>query len=335
MSMRIIGFDTETYYDNDISVVTLGAWKYARHPMAGCYMISVSDGEEHWAGEPKDFNFASLDGQIVVSHNRAFDEEIYLGHHERGLWPKISPAEWHCTADMSSYLCNRRSLADASEFLLGETPSKTMRNYMKGRTWADAQADGKAEQLLEYARTDARLCQQLFAKHGHRWPEWERRLSDLTIKQGRTGVRLDVEKLEEGKLLLERVVLASQDLLPWVTRDGKKPASRPAMVEECRRMGIPPPPVKAHDPDGNEDWEEEWSPKVPWVKALKDLRKAKKTLATINTMLLRKRDDGTMAFSLKYWGAHTGRWSGDGGVNFQNFARNPLKISDQYQIIDE
>ena len=303
---KVIGFDTESYYDNEVSVKPLGAWKYARHPLCDAYMISVCDGETSWAGEPRHFNFDSLRGNILVSHNAAHDMEIYAANVEKGLWPKVEYKEWHCTANLSSYICNRRSLADASEFLLGKPVSKVMRNYMKGKSWADAIADGKAEQLLEYARVDAELCREIWMKYGDQWPDWERRLSQLTIEQGRRGVLIHRDRLEAGLELMQRVVLESTDKLPWMQRGDKKAkaASRPRIVEECRREGIPPPPIKAHDPEDAEEWEIEWSPKLPWVKALKDLRKAKKAVATLETMKLRLRDDGTMAFSLKYFGAH-------------------------------
>ena len=336
--IKTIGFDTETYYDDEVSVKPLGAWKYARHPRAVCYMISIHDGTNTWAGEPKDFNFESLRGNTLVSHNAAFDQEVYFANVEKGLWPKLDIPEWHCTANLSSYLCNRRSLADASEFLLDRPMSKVMRNYMKGKTWADAQADGdNAEKLLEYARGDACNCYDIWDRFNTRWPEWERRLSQMTICQGRKGVRIHQDRLDAGIILMQRVLLGAIDKLPWMNRGDKKakPASRPRIVEECRRNDIPPPPIKSNDPEDYEEWEIEYAPRFPWVKALADIRKANKALATLQTMKLRLREDGTIAFSLKYFGAHTGRWAGDGGINFQNFAREPIFVDAQWCIIDD
>ena len=330
---RIISFDTETFYDKEVTVTTLGAWKYARHPKAECYLVSVADGSEVWAGHPRDFNFDSLTGAEVVSHNAAFDQEIYLAGVEAGRWPLIQPARWHCTANMAAFLCNRRSLDAASEHLLGVRVSKAMRNYMKGRTWADAVADGKADDLLQYAKDDAILCRRLFVEHGDKWPEHERRLSELTIDQGRVGVHVHRERLEAALTAIERVIEAAKDKLPWIAQ-GRADASPIAIAEACRAAGIPPMPVKAHDADGAVEWEEIYSPQLPWVKGLKDLRKAKRTRSILQTMLLRLRDDDSMAFSLKYFGAHTGRWAGDGGLNFQNFPRQPLYVTSGYELSD-
>lgn len=331
---KIISFDTETFYDADITIKEMGIHKYSWDPRAACYLISVCDGITTWAGPPKDFDFSLLDGAVVVSHNKAFDAEVFRAHVARGEWPDVKPAEWHCTANMSAYLCNRRSLADSAEFLLGKGVSKGMRDWMKGKTWEDAVAAGKAEELLQYARDDAQLCWELWEKHGHRWPAWERRLSNLTIEQGRRGVYIHQERLQAGILLLQRVILAATDMLPWV-KTGRAPASPHGVAEACRLAGINPPPVKAHNPDAAAEWEEQHSGRFPWIKALKDLRKAKKTLATLETMKLRTRDDGVMCFSLKYFGAHTGRWSGDAGINFQNFNREPIFVRPDNSLEDD
>jgi len=331
--MRTISFDTETPYSKEFTVKDLGVHKYAWDPRCEVYLISVCDGREVWAGHPRDFNFDALDGATVLSHNAAFDEEMFLSHVGRGLWPKVKPADWHCTANMTSYLCNRRSLADAVEFLLGRGVSKVMRNWMSGRTWEDAVREGKAEELLQYARDDAQNCFELWDRFNHRWPEWERRLSNLTIEQGRRGVHIHQDRLNAAIILLERVILAATDKLPWI-KTGRAPASPHGIAEACRASGIPCPPVKAHDPDAAAEWEEQYASMQPWVKALKDLRRAKKTLATLQTMKLRLRDDGTMGFALKYSGAVTGRWSGDAGINFQNFNREPIYVREDFSLED-
>ena len=332
--MPVIAFDTETFYSKDVTVQTVGPWKYARDPRATCYMLSVYDGTNAWAGDPKDFNFAALDGAVLLSHNAAFDQEIYAANVELGNWPKVSFADWHCTANMTSYLCNRRSLADSAEFLLDVKVSKAMRNYMKGKTWSDAIADGKDKELLKYAEDDAILCYRLFDEHGHKWTEFERRLSKLTIEQGRRGVHIHLDRLDDAVITMQRVKESARQTLPWVAA-GRPDASPIAMAEACRSAGIPPRPVKAHDADGAVDWEDTYASRLPWVKGIKDLRRAKKALATLETMQLQLRADGTIPFSLKYFGAHTGRWSGDGGLNFQNFSRLPLFVDDEWRIIDD
>jgi len=332
--MRTICLDTESYYDNDVSLNPLGGWGYAHHPKCDVYMMSVFDGVNAWAGHPKDFNFASLDGARLLSHNKAHDENIAIGQFDRGLWPKLKYAEWHCTSNLSAYLCNRRSLDQATEFLLGVAVSKAMRNYAKGKSWADIQADGRADEMLSYARDDAVYPWRIWEKYSDQWPEWERRLSELTIQQGHRGVRIHQERLRAGIVLLQRVILRATDALPWVTA-GMKPSSPRGVAQACRDAGIPARPVKANFEEAAEEWEDKYAAAQPWVKALKDLRRSKRMLATLQTMQLRLRPDGTLPFSLKYFGAHTGRWAGDAGINFQNFNREPLFVTESLDIVDD
>lgn len=335
--MRIVSIDTESPYSDEVSVKPLGYWKYARHPWVDEYIISVCDGKEAWAGEARDFNFDSLAGATLLMHNAAHDEEILLAGVERGFFQipglkQFGNTHVHCTANMSSYLWNMRSLADACRVGLGVSVSKDVRNRAKGKKWADIKREGWWDSFIQYAREDAQLPWFLWDKHNSKWPEFERRLSRLTIDQGRRGVRIDVEALDLGIALLHRVIHTAQQNLPWVTR-GKAPASPIGIAEECRTVGIPPPPVKAHDPEAAEKWEVEHAPRYKFVLALRNLRKAKKTLATLETIKLRIRPDETVAFSLKYAGAHTLRWAGDAGWNLQNMNREPLFIDPEFSFV--
>lgn len=334
MAQKIIALDYETFYSKDFSVVDLGYDRYARDPRCDVYMVSVCDGRECWAGHPRDFNFDSLDGSTLLSHNAAFDQEITLGAVERGLFgfPLQKIAAWHCTANMSAYIWNERSLANAVRVGLGLGVDKGVRDRAKGKTWQDMLREGWSEDMLKYARLDAQHCWTLWDQHNSKWPEWERRLSELTISQGRQGVQIDVPRLEDYIATLERVIFEATNALPWIAR-GRAPASPIGMAEECRASGIPCPPVKAHDPEAAEDWEETYASRFRWVMGVRNLRKAKKALATMQTIKSRLREDDTVATSTKYFGAHTGRWAGDGGWNLQNQPKIPLFINPDFTFV--
>jgi hypothetical protein len=321
----IISLDYETFYSKECSVVDWGYYGYTRHPQFHAYMVSVCDGKETWAGSPDEFDFSMLEGKTLLSHNAAFDQEVMLSDVERGrhAMPKIKA--WHCTANMSSYLWNVRSLADAVRTGLGLAVNKGVRDRAKGKTWEDMVKEGWADDMLKYAQLDAQHCWTLFDKFGDQWPDWERRLSDLTIRQGRRGVHIDRPRLEDYMQTLQRVIHTAQQSLPWIER-GRAPASPLGMAEECRTASIPPPPVKVDDPEAAEAWEAEYAPQFPWVMGVRNLRKAKKALATMETIKLRLKPDDTVPFSLKYFGAHTGRWAGDAGWNLQNQPKSPLFV---------
>lgn len=299
-----LGLDTETYYcKKTYSVQDLGPWHYARDPRFDCYMLSVSDGKSNWAGHPSEFNYDATKGRILVTQNRAFDEEVLAAMAEKGLCPKLEYKEWHCTGNMSAYLWNVRSLADACQVGLGITIDKGTRDKADGKQWKDMVAEGWGGEMLQYAGLDPQYAVQLWNEHGHKWPEHERRLSDLTINQGRRGVAIDIPRLEQGIVALQRVIIVATQNLPWVAR-GRKLGSSIGVAEECRTAGIPCQPVKERFPEEHDEWLEKYSIRFPWVAALKNLRKAQKMLATLETIKQRLRPDGTAFFMLKYFGAH-------------------------------
>jgi len=324
----VISLDSETYYDKECSVKTLNADCYTRHPKWNCYMVSASDGETHWAGPPAEFNWEVLRGATVVSHNSYFDEAMVAGMQRDGKIPAdLGIDDWFCTANLSAYLSGRRSLANAAEFFYGEKPSKAMRNYMEGRSWEDAIKEGRSQELLDYAKEDARLCVNLWNDHSSKWPEWERKVARITTNSGKKGVKIDVPLLRKYIEACHQAVYDCEQAIPWV-KHGEKPTSPKAMAEECRRLGIECSPVKSNDEDGYTAWDTKYSPIYPWVKAVGDWRSVNNVLTTLKTIPNRLRDDDSIEASLKYFGAHTGRWSGEGGINFQNFRKEPLKCGD-------
>jgi len=325
---RIIAVDYETFYSKKegYGISELGAWKYCDDARFDPYLISVSDGSETWAGHPRDFNWDALEGATLLSHNKAFDATVQEAMVRKGFAPRVNVKGWHCTANLSAYLCNRRSLADASAFLLGVQVSKETRDYANGKHWQDIVNGGRAEEMLNYARGDAFNCHRLFAKYGHLWPDREKALSNLTIHQGMRGIQIDVPLLGEYINMATEMLRAAEDTLPWV-REGKVPTSPKAIAEHCRLAEIPCPPVKSHFEDGQERfdaWESAYGIKHPWIANVSNWRQINKFLASLHTIRERLEDDGIFHFGLKYFGAHTGRWSGDAGFNMQNLRKDPL-----------
>ncbi len=334
---RTIAIDYETKYHKKegFGIREQGTWAYLHDPRFDTYLISVSDGQETWAGSPKNFNWDSLDKATWLSHNKYFDQGVYERMIRLGLAPRVQCKEWHCTANMTTYLCMRRDLARASEFLLGVKLQKETRDYADGKGWDDIVRDGKAEEMLQYARQDALRCHQLFAKYGHLWPERERVLSNLTIWQGQRGIQIDVQKLFHYLKVTQEMLLQMETALPWV-KEGKSPRSRNAIAIECRKVGIPCPPVK--DREGEEaydEWETTYGPKYSWVKAYSDYAKVDKFFANLETIKNRLMPEGVFGFDLLYFGAHTGRWAGGGGFNMQNMRKEPLyRDTDGWLITD-
>jgi DNA polymerase len=297
-------------------------------------MVSVSDGETSWAGHPTEFNWDKVHGRTLLAHNAGFDSEVFAEMKRRKLIPaSVVPKEWICTANLSTYLCNRRALADASLKLFNDRVDKSARSDANNLHWPDFTPDQK-KVMLEYARKDAWRCHRIWAEHGHRWPQVERDLSSLTIEQGRKGVHIDVELLNRYIVELFEMLNNTEELIPWVKdaddEDNDEPSGKPtstkAAMETCRRAGIPCPPLRKYE-DDYAKWEKIYAPKHPWILALSSWRsvnKAYKQMLLIKERLVYGEGFPVMPFALKYFGAHTGRWSGDGKFNVQNPRKEPI-----------
>ncbi len=333
---KIICLDYETYFDDECSVKTLGNWAYTRHPKFDAYMLSAYDGEQSWVGHPRDFNWSALEGATLVAHNAGFDKSVTDSLTEKNLAPAI-PNPWVCTANMAAYLVYERSLAAALWQLEGIRVTKTLRDDMKGKVFSELSAE---EQLAfaNYAKADAIHCWNLYAKHSHKWPQFERDLSDLTIKQSLRGGAINVELLEKYRGVLKLAIWKLAKTLPWMENEDAKPTSTKAIAAECRKVGIPCPPVKSHD-GGEEafaEWEATYAPKFAFVAGVGRYRSLNKLAGTLDTINDRLRPDGTIDFSLLYFGAHTGRWSGGGaGLNMQNLRKEPLYFKDGVEVQTE
>jgi hypothetical protein len=336
----IIGLDFETFYSKKLKygIKQMIAEQYCKHPLFDPYMISVSDGTTCWSGSPKDFNWSVMEGATIISHNRYFDNTVYNEMVSRGWAPKIAYKEWHCSANLTTYLCNRRALAPALEYLYKRKISKDARDDANGKRWPQDFSPEKQKQMLEYARNDAFWCRKIWVDHSDKWPEKEKRLSNITIEQGMRGVQVNIELLNTYILQSHEMKISTEKLIPWMIDDGldeeddwtdfkTTPTSIKCIAEQCRRSKIPAPPVKSHFDDGEdryEEWENLYKASNPWITSLSTWRSINKLYKSFLTVKARIRMDGTMPFGLKYFGAHTGRWSGDAKINMQNMRKKPI-----------
>lgn len=336
--MRTIALDYETYYKKNVySIADLGNWRYCHDDRFDPFILSVHDGEDGWVGHPDDFNWDAVRGTRIIAHNAGFDGAVTDRLIELGKAPAWvrSENEWQCTANMSSYLASVRSLKDAVKVLEKRDISKGVRDEMNGKNRDDLIKAGRLEAAQEYALHDSVECRNLWGKYSDRWPEFERRLSLLTMKQCSRGIRIDTALLNEYILKLEEVIFNLEQSLPWTER-GAKPTSPIAINEQCRLVGIPAPPIKSHFDDGDErheEWERTYGPRFPWVYGAGKHRSLGKLLSSLQTVRERLRPDDTIDFSLLYFGGHTGRWSGGGsGFNLQNLRKVPLFLKNGHLV---
>lgn len=332
-----IALDFETFYSKKLKYTVAGKTpeEYVKDERFDPYMVSVSDSSNAWSGHPSKFNWSALDGQHLVSHNKGFDEVVYREMVKRGLAPQLSIPRWSCSANMTAYLCNRRSLDASIERLFKVRLDKSVRSDANNKRWPQDFSEAEQTAMLKYAKEDSIWCHRLWDKFGGQWPDWEQQLSDLTIRQGQHGVQIDVALLDRYMCEAHECLQATEKTIPWLAGSADdedwddfntKPTSSKCIAEQCRRKGIPCPPVKYKDEEGYAAWEELHAAQHPWILAVKGWRSINKLYGAFKTMKGRMRDDGTMPFGLLYFGAHTGRWSGTAKINFQNMRKEPLFV---------
>lgn len=336
--MRTVCLDFETYYkksDKDgYSVKDLGNWRYCNDERFDAYLLSATDADGSWVGHPDEFNWESVRGCRIIAHNAAFDKAVIRRLVDLGRAPAwVLDNEFQCTANMTSCLAGQRSLKEAAMILLGKEVSKGARDKASGKHKEDMVREGFWDEMVKYALADTQIAFELWEKFSDKWPEMERQLSLLTIKQCERGIRINVPLVDEYIQVLHRAIYMVEVNMPWTER-GAKPTSPIAINDQCRSVGIPCPPVKSDDEEGHELWVKTWGPKYPWVYAAGEWRQLGKLRSALVRIKNRLQPGDIIDFSLLYFGGHTGRWSGGGsGFNLQNLRKLPIFLKD-FRIVE-
>ena len=312
---RGAAIDFETYYDKEYSATKLSTWNYVFHEKFNAYRVSVYNEDISFVGKPEDFDWSSVKGIVWAMHYAGFDATVIMRLQKDGIIPAdIKPSRYFDTADLAAYLRVPRNLKQASEFLLGVIMDKTVRAAMKGKQF-DTLSPEETEALDKYVLTDAVNTFRLFREHGHKWPLWEQRVSELNFEAGIRGVPSNPQKVEAALEHLSTRLWKLGKQLPWVDPvpggpPKEVPMSRKAPREQGRIEGIPvPTSFSAKDPKLIE-WENEYKVDHPWVAARREYGRVNTMLKRVKNYGANIRDDNTLYYQCKYHGAGPGRFSG-------------------------
>ncbi len=330
--MDILTFDFETFYSQTYSLSKLTTEQYVRDEQFETIGLSVkvNDGKTVWFSGDDDETQEFLDqydwaNSVAIAHNAIFDMAILNWRY--GIRPKrivdtLSMARALVGANTSVSL---KSLAEY--FGIGEKGTEVINALGKRR------ADFTREELRRYGQyciNDVELTRKLFdALVGMGFPLDEFKLIDLTTRMFTEPVlKLDASLLAGH---LREVQAKKEELLSKVLVDKSQLMSNPQFADLLRARGVEPP-MKISPTTGKEAYafsksDEAFKELLEHedflVQALVAARLGvKSTLEETRTeRFIGLADRGPFPVPLRYYGAHTGRWSSEDKLGLQNIPR--------------
>ena len=326
--MKNVILDFESYYDKEVSVVTLGVPNYVA--AADAYIVGVQiAGQDAQCGtleEMEDFccNLAEDPSVRPVAANSNFDQ---------AWWEKYFPAfeqPWHCLLDHAAFHQYPRNLIGLSGVVLGNKVDKSTRDAMKGVFYedlSDVATPGSPlptkTQVQEYCANDCLVEAQCLEKLGPMSP-FEEKLAAHTRMMNRRGVATNMELVEQDKTRLEAMRFEALKAIPW--HADFKPLSYVALVTYCGSRGIPVPVSTAKTDEACSDLMTDNPELGAVIGTMRRFRRSNMMLKKIETLRARTTPEGILPLDFLYCGApHTRRWSSK-GFNVQNLDKEPLDV---------
>ena len=329
--MDILTIDFETYYSQTFSLSKLTTEEYIRDPQFETIGVAVKRNDEpaQWLSGPKErvrgfLKLYDWDNSVAVAHNAMFDMAILNWEFDirpKGIADTLSMARAVDGPDAGN------SLAKAAErHGLGVKGTEVLNALGKRRIDFTTE---EMERYGDYCINDADLTYALFRKLMVGFPASELRLIDLTLRMFTEPVlMLDGVSL---KTHLDDVQTRKARLLDKALVDKTQIMSNPKLAELLTMLGVVPP-TKVSPKTGKEAFafaktDEAFKALLehdnPIVQAVVAARLGvKSTIEETRTeRFIDIANRGPLPVPLRYYGAHTGRWSGEDKINLQNLPR--------------
>jgi DNA polymerase len=324
-----LGLDFETYYDDVYNLKKMHTLEYVRDERFKVHCVGIK--LEH-------LDTIYLDADLIpgylhaleetgndielVCHNTYFDGLILFHHY--GYVPTVyrdtlSMARAvliHAESHSLDYLCNLLGIE-------GKVPD--ILQLTKGLRTLQPEI---ALRLGEYAINDVDITLELYERLLPALPEDELALIDLTIRWAcRPVLHVDLPRIVKA---YRKAARSRRARIKGSGTSLQVLSSQQQFVNHLEGLSIEVPyktnkkgkqiPALAKDDLGFRQMIAD----NPDHKALFDGRLAAKSTLEVTRIkrLYRIGSRGTLPMPLKFYGAHTGRWSGMDGLNVQNFTRN-------------
>ena len=371
--MEIITLDFETYYSSEYSLTKITTEEYVRSPLYETIGVAIkhNDGQTVWYPKPEvEAALKAIDwsDKMVVAQNTAFDGAIMAWRYG------INPKAWCDTLGMSRALYpheKAHSLKSQAERAgIGAKGDEVMRAI--GKRYADFSASDLAL-YGAYCCNDVELTYALFKKYlAEGFPLQELKLLDLTLRlfiEPRLVLDGDMLKAhlqdvkDRKETLLDQMrdkMLegANPDFVHMIFSEGmdgikKLLMSNEKFAEMLRKLGVDPP-MKLSPTTGKMTYAFAKTDEAmktlaehpdEQVQAIVAARLGHKTTLeeTRTERFIGMAARGAFPVPLRYYGAHSGRWSGQDKVNLQNIPargmyggklKKAIKAPPGYVVID-
>ena len=345
--MDIVTLDFETFYDekNGYTLKRKGNDKmtieeYVNHELFEVFMVARKVNDEPvevavGAGVEDFLKSMDYSDKAILCHNTSFDGAIlnwWFGIEPPAIWfdtyamamPVYGKYSWCSLAD----LCRLEGIGEKGGFV----------SSMSGKRLHDL-SDLELADFIRYNRLDVDLCYKLFQKLKHRTTSTELQIIDQAIRMYvEPTVVLDKPILEEhlsqtieaknhfftevsGGLSPEEAKTAirkNDTLAAWLEAEGVEVPMKYSEKQDKQVHAFAKTDIGFTDLQSHPN---------PRVQALVSARlESNSTLEETRTQRLIGIADRmeVLPISLKYWGAHTGRFSGDEKQNLQNLPRGGI-----------
>jgi len=344
--MSIITLDFESYYSKEFSLTKFTTEEYIRDKQFEVIgvAVKVDDDETVWFSGTHDETKAWLNQfdwqhSALLCHNTLFDGAILAWVFD------LNPAFYMDT------LCMARAIhgvdaggslaALVKRYNLGEKGTEVVNALGKKRLDFDS---GDLDRYAGYCRNDVDLTYRLFNQLATGFPGEELELIDMTLRMfihptlmiddGLLAGRLEDIRREKTELLngLKETLKANDE-----EEVRKKLCSNPQFAKVLKEFGVEPP-TKTSPTTGKQTFafakndegfialQEHEDPVIQQLCAVRLGTKSTLEESRIERFIrIRGRNRSRLPIPLKYYGAHTGRWSGMDSVNLQNLPSRDKK----------
>lgn len=344
--MSVITLDFETYYSKDFSLSKLTTEEYIRDKRFEVIGVAFkqNDGPTEWfSGSHEDIKLklSKLDWEnsALICHNTLFDGAILS-------WVFGIEAAFYmdtlCMARAIHGVDAGGSLAALVErYQLGQKGTEVINALGKRRKDFD---DADLSRYGDYCVNDVNLTYSLFARLVEGFPGKELELIDMTLRMfiqpvlkiddGLLADRLDDIQNEKSELLRGLMGTLKVETEEEVR---KNLCSNKKFAKVLEGFGIKPPTKTsattgketyafAKNDEGFIELTQHEDPVIQQLCAVRLGTKSTLEESRIERFIrIRGRNRGRLPIPLKYYGAHTGRWSGMDSVNLQNLPSRDKK----------